>query len=115
LIGADTPQAKALLDTGLSPGTLRDLAHALKVFSRKVLELYQEEGEVEDGQITPTGRENSFTRYFRLLSNGPEITALDTIADQEFRLFAAEYPDLYPLAWQAEKTRVLAMLKRFTA
>ena len=41
------------------------------------------------------------------------MTSLERIANEEFKLFRAEYSDLYPLAWEAEKTRILAMLKRF--
>lgn len=115
LIGVDNSQTRAILDAGLSPGTLRDLAQCpFKVFARKVLELYTEEGDVEDGQITHAGRGKLIHKILQTFyENKSDISSLEIVANEQFKLFHVEYSDLYPLAWQAEKTRILDMLKRF--
>ncbi len=115
LIGEDNPVAKAILEHGLSPQSLKDLAECpFKVFSRKVLELYTDQGDVEEGQLTHTGRGKLIHKILQsFYQTGSKLNALETIAAEEFRLIQQEKIDLYPLAWQAEKARILTMIKRF--
>src|SRR4029077_20485590 len=59
LISKDNPLSRGLLEGGLSSQTLKDLAECpFKVFGRKILELYTDEPDVDDGQIPHTGRGN---------------------------------------------------------
>ena len=37
-----------------------------------------------------------------------KISNLEDIAAKEFELFSAEFSELYPLVWQAEKAKILA-------
>src|SRR5262249_48143856 len=99
LIGGDNPRAKAVLDAGLSPGTLKDLAQCpFKVFARKILELYPEEGDVEDGQLTHTGRGKLIHKILQqFYKTHSDLIDLGRMAEEEFRLFSDEYPDIYPL------------------
>ena len=114
LIGED-PLAKAILEKGLSPQTLKDLAECpFKVYSRKVLQLYTEQGDVEEGQLTHTGRGKLIHNLLQsFYQRGLASNDLDKLIDDEFKTIGAVYSDVYPLALQAEKTRILAMLQRF--
>jgi ATP-dependent helicase/DNAse subunit B len=117
LIGKDHPLARMLLQEGLSPHTLKDLAECpFKVYGRKVLALQPDEADADQGELTNTGRGKLIHEILETFHRGPTDPweeRLNAIASDVFRRVERDYPDLYPLAWQAEKERVLAMLRRF--
>jgi ATP-dependent helicase/DNAse subunit B len=115
LIGKDHPLSKVILEQGLSPQSLKDLAECpFKVFSRKILELYTSEPDVEDGQITHTGRGKLIHKILEVFyKTNSKLDNLETIADEEFKLYPGVYSELYPLALEAEKAHILDLLKRF--
>ncbi|OGR89067.1 MAG: hypothetical protein A2992_03025 [Elusimicrobia bacterium RIFCSPLOWO2_01_FULL_59_12] len=133
LIGKDHPLAKAILAGGLSPGTLKDLAECpFKIYGRKVLELDPDEKDVEDGEVAHTARgkiiHEILEQFYRglpntspspLMGEGMDGGAaewesrLTQVSSAVFRRFEKDHPDLYPIAWQAEQNKILAVLKRF--
>lgn len=115
LIGKDDPQALAILEKGISPQTLKDLAECpFKIFARKVLELYTDAGDTEDGVLTHSGRGKLIHRILQTFyQNKCTLADLDKLAEDEFKLINSPDSDLYPLAWEAEKAKILAMLRRF--
>jgi RecB family exonuclease len=118
-IGPDHPLTRALLEQGLSPHTLKDLAECpFKIYGRKVLALYPEEPDAADGEPTHSGRGKMIHEILESFYRGTPLAQgweprLEKIAADVFQRFETDHSDLYPLVWQAEQARIMTMLKRF--
>jgi ATP-dependent helicase/DNAse subunit B len=117
LIGKNHPLAQAILAAGLSPNALKDLAECpFKIYGRKVLALDPEEKDVERGEITPSASGKIIHEILESFYRSQPARWEDGLAkaaQDVFRTFEKNHPELYPLAWQATQNKILAMLKRF--
>src|SRR5205823_5317373 len=52
-------------------------------------------------------------QFYRRHSGAAWEELLDEVSIDVFRRFEKDNPDLYPIAWQAEQNKILAVLKRF--
>lgn len=113
LIGEKHPAALRLLQKGLSPATLKDLAECpFKVYARKALSLDPETSPVEEGIATRVGVgsliHEILERFYREGRND-----LERVENEAFRRFEKDHPELYRLPWLAEQDRIGSILEQF--
>ncbi len=113
LIGEKHPAAITLLQEGLSPATLKDLAECpFKIFARKVLSLDPEESPMEGGVVTRTGigtlTHEILERFYR-----EGAKHLERAKNEVFQHFEKDHPELYWLPWQAAKDKIAVLLAQF--
>ncbi len=113
LIGEKHPASLALLQEGLSPATLKDLAECpFKIYARKVLSIDPEESPVEGGVATRTAVgsliHEILEKFYR-----EGMKDLERAKNEVFRRFEKDHLDLYRLPWQATKERIGVLLDQF--